>query len=291
MEVYTLIFYLVESMLLFIILNRTLKATEKIAHYVIISSIYILVVSGVNTLFHVSNNNDSVFIILLFEMLLRICYTSLIEENNFFHLDNIKRYIITFLVVFGLNSYFISKVSTVFLSLEQTKVLVWLLIAFYVIDVIKTREKIMPIKNMNVNKKKKIKEMERKENIVIQYAKLKNKYSSFVKTNCKELIPLIYAIMLYENRNKPEIFRKVDYYLYKFDGKGRKYGIMQIYSKYYVDDENSISIAIRRLEKLWYKYKNYQYKERRILKDYYKKDNIINDILFIMNEIKRFNQN
>ena len=288
MEIHTLILYLIESIILFILLNKVLRITDRVVHYAILSSIYILVISGINTVFHISNNNDSVFIILLFEMLLRICYTNLIEENNFFHQEYMKRYIITFLVVFGLNTYFISKVSTVFLSLEQVKVVLWLLIIFYVIDIIKRKEKVVLVKNKKDDKNIKRKVIEKKESIVVQYAKLKNKYFSYIKTSYKELIPLIYAIMLYENRNKPELFRKIDYYLYKLDGKGRKFGIMQIYSKYYIDDENSISIAIRRLEKLWFHYKNHKDVEKMILKDYYQKNNIVSDVLFIMKEIKSF---
>lgn len=290
MEIHTLIFYLIESVILFVLLNKTLRIDKGISHYTIISCIYILIVSGIHSTFHISKDNDSIFIIILFEMLLRICYISLIKENNFFHQDNIKRYIVTFFVVFGLNTFFISKVSTVFLDLEQLKMVLWLLIIFYFLDVIKNRRKIINISGKN-NKKKRENGIEKRENIVVQYAKLKNKYFGFVKTNYRELIPLIYGIMLYENKNKPELFRKIDYYLYQFDGKGRKYGIMQIYSKYYIDDENSISIAIRRLERLYYKYKNSKDIDRVILKDYYKKDNVVNEILFIVREIKKFMNN
>ena len=65
---------------------------------------------------------------------------------------------------------------------------------------------------------------------------------------------------------------------------------MGIYSKYYIDDENSIAIAIRRIEKIYYQTKNKKDKERIILNNYYKKNNIVNEILEITKEIKKFNQ-
>ena len=223
-------------------------------------------------------------------MLLRICYTNLIEENNFFHKDNITRYSITFLVVFGLNTYFISKVNTVFLNVEQIKIILWLLIIFYIVEMIKNKEKDIKGPNKRFKKRNKEKEVERQENIIVHYAKLKNKYHNLIKTNHFELIPLIYAIMIYEDKNRPKLLRKLDYYLYKLDGKGRKFGIMGIYSKYYIDDENSIEIAIRRIEKIYYQTKNKKEKERIILNNYYKKNNIVNEILEITKEIKKFNQ-
>ena len=65
---------------------------------------------------------------------------------------------------------------------------------------------------------------------------------------------------------------------------------MGIYSKYYIDDENSIAITIRRLEKIYNKYKEQKNKTRLIIKDYYNKDNIVNEILYITKEIQKFNQ-
>ena len=285
MAIHTLILYLIGSIILFLILNKVLKITKKITHYTIISCIYILLLSGIYTSLKLTKSNESIFIIILFEMLIRIIDANLLKETNFFNIDNIKRYSILFISAFILNTYFINKVNTVFLNPEQTKIIIWFLIIIYLKDLSKNKENInkpkQNIKNETKNKN---------EYIIIQYAKLKNKYSIFVKTRYQELIPIIYAIMIYENKNRPELLRKIDYQLYKIDNKGRKYGIMGIYSKYYIDDENSIAITIRRLEKIYNKYKEQKNKTRLIIKDYYNKDNIVNEILYITKEIQKFNQ-
>ena len=161
----------------------------------------------------------------------------------------------------------------------------------YIAYLIKKDTKMSPTKSKKqIAARENIDKFQQREYIVMQYEKLKNGYSSFVKTRYKDLIPIIYAIMIYENKNRPELFRKLDYQWYKLNGKGRKFGIMQIYSKYYIDDENSIAIAIRRLERIYYKIKNEKNIDKLVLNEYYKKENITKEVLFIVKEIKKFNQ-
>ena len=290
MGFHTLFIYFIASIILFILLNYINNKKEEIIHYTITTCIYILLLSGICTSLHLTQNNDAIFIVFLFELLIRICYNNMVEENNFFQEPkNIKKYLVTFTATFCMNTFFISKVNNVFLTEEQLKIIIWLLIITYLIN--NTKKDISSPNNKKILYRKKYdKNILKKQYIVTQYAKLKIKYSYYIKTRYKELIPLIYAIMIYENRNRPELFRKLDYYLYKLDGKGRKFGIMGIYSKYYIDDENSIAIAIRRIEKIYYQMKNKKNKERIILNNYYKKNNIVNEILEITKEIKKFNQ-
>ena len=278
MGFHTLFIYFIASIILFILLNYINNKKEEIIHYTITTCIYILLLSGICTSLHLTQNNDAIFIVFLFELLIRICYNNMVEENNFFQEPkNIKKYLVTFTATFCMNTFFISKVNNVFLTEEQLKIIIWLLIITYLIN--NTKKDISSPNNKKILYRKKYdKNILKKQYIVTQYAKLKIKYSYYIKTRYKELIPLIYAIMIYENRNRPELFRKLDYYLYKLDGKGRKFGIMGIYSKYYIDDENSIAIAIRRIEKIYYQMKNKKNKERIILNNYYKKNNIVNEI-------------
>ncbi len=291
MEVKTLIIYLIASVVLFIILNHIEEKKDPI-HYGFVSCIYLLIVSGICTTYHLSKNNDAIFIVSIFELLLRIINESMIKEKNFFKNKNIiQKYILTLTIVFCLNTLFISKVKTVFLNLEQVKMTIWLLIIIYILNYLKYKEKkIVKEKKKKIEIQKENENKEKKEYIIVQYAKLKNKYSTKIKTKHKELIPLIYAIMIYENKNRPELFRKLDYHLYKLNGKANKFGIMQIYSKYYIDDENSISVAIRRLEKIYYQLSKKNNSDRQIIKEYYKKENVEREVLTILNEIKQFNK-
>ena len=289
MEVHTLIIYFIASIILFFILNEVLKRSNKIIHFVMISCCYILLLSGICSSFHVTKNNDSIFIIILFELFIRICYVNLIRESNFFFdRDLVKKYFVSFFTVFGLNTFFISKVSNVFLDLEQLKIIIWLLFILYVVWL----ERNGVIHKDNVLVKKEMDNFNvKQEYVIMQYAKLKNKYSSIVHPAHKNLIPIVYAIMIYENKNRPEAFRKLDYYLYKLNGKGRKFGIMGIYSHYYIDDENSISIAIRRLNKIYYKVSKQRNNICKLVLDgYYGKENVVREVIGIVNEIRKFDQ-
>lgn len=288
MGVHVLLIYLIASIILFFLLNYFSLRKSGIFHYGVMICIYLLFFSGICTMFHLTSNNDTVFLVFIFELLLRIIYVNVVQEGNFFsNKDNIWKYLICFFVVFGLNTFFISKVRMVFLNLEQVKLVIWLLIILYIVYFVKD---IRVSHNRNVLVRKEDKVLEKREDVVVQYARLKNKYSCFIHTKYKELIPIIYAIMVYENRNRPLLFRKLDYYMYRFNGRGKKFGVMQIYSKYYIDDENSISIAIRRLEKIYYKITQNHYKDKIILEEYYGKSNVERKVYSILKEIRRFDQ-
>ena len=291
MGIKVLFIYIIASVILFLILSyidKNYKDKDNV-HYGVVSCIYILILSGIFTNLDIYHDSNSVLIVFLLELFIRIFYLNVIEEVNFFKNKNwISRYVVSFIIIFGLNTLFISKVKNVFLDLEEVKIVIWLLIVMYVISI---KDSILKkdSKNKKILKNEKDDEKMRREYIVMQYARFKNQYFRYVNTRYRLLYPIIYAIMIYENKNRPEIFRKIDYYLYKFDGKGRKFGIMQIYSKYYIDDENSISIAIRRLEKIYYQNSKVKDIERCVLRGYYHKDNVVRDILFIVKEIKSFN--
>ena len=97
--------------------------------------------------------------------------------------------------------------------------------------------------------------------------------------------------MIYENNNKPEFYRNIDNYLYKFNHKKRKYGIMQIESYYPIDDIKSINISIKRLEKIYIRVNN-QKKDpndiKQLIKKYYKHDKNTENIMLIYNTIELF---
>lgn len=116
----------------------------------------------------------------------------------------------------------------------------------------------------------------------MQYAKFKTKYYKEVKTKKKELIPLIYSIMIYENYQKPRLIRKLE--KYKLFNKQSKYGIMQVNSNKYIDDSSSIKLAIKKLEQL----SNDKNDIKEIVSSYYK--SYKKEIIFIYKEIINFDK-
>lgn len=159
------------------------------------------------------------------------------------------------------NIVFINQVDSVFLMGEELKILVWLLIGWYFFIKLKTDFKV------KVPCRQEVLFYQNKEYIVIQYAKLKNQYKKVVTSSYIELVPVIYAMMIYENHEHSKLFRTIDHLKYRFFHEKGKFGIMQVYANYELTDEGSIQIAIRKLERIYSKcLKMNQSKEKAIEK-------------------------
>lgn len=291
MSIHTLLLYIIASVILFFILHQLeQKKKDNFLDYIIISNIYILFLSGLFTTYHITENNDNIFLIILFQVLIDIFYTTVIleqptlKENH----DCLKKYSLTLLSSYLINISFINQIDNVLLTPEEFKILLWLFIAIYFYQMFQKRVKLSP-----PPKKRKV-FYQNQEYIVMHYAKFKNQYGSLVHSKYPELNPLIYAIMIYENYYRPEFFRKLDTLKYQLFHQKGKYGIMQISSSSPITDEKSIEIAIKRLEKNYYLLsKNQKSKTSffipNIISRYYRKS--VKPIYFIYQKIIYFIKN
>ncbi len=283
----TIIIYILSSILLFFIQNYIEKRKNNYIDNIIISNIYIIILSGILKSYHLIDNTSNIFIIIIFELLIRLFYSNYIKEDNYFKDNNYnqKKYILIIITSYLTNTIFINNTNTVFPQIENIKIIIWLLIVIYLYNYLKDN---ITVKKINTNNNIEQKNIEK---IIINYAKFKNKYYNYINTKYNSLIPLIYSIMIYENENRPEFYRNIDNYIYKFNHKKRKYGIMQVESYYPIDDIKSINISIKHLEKIYTRLNN-QKKDINdislIIKKYYKNDNNTERIIFIYNTIKDF---
>jgi len=274
MNIHTIIIYIISSIVLGIILNiLENKKEDNFLDYIIISNIYILLLAS-----FFKNHSNNIFLIVLFQTISNILYITYIKELPFFNNNkyNILKYIFNIISTYLLNIFFINKVNTVLINPEQAKLVIWILIIGYIYLNLKD--------NIKLNKIKENKKLfyQDQEYIVMQYAKFKSKYYKEIKTKNKELIPIIYSIMIYENYHKSKILRKLD--KYKIFNKQNKYGIMQVVSNKYIDDITSIKIAIKSLEQI-FKEKN---NPKDIINEYYNKQN--KEVFSIYKEIINFDK-
>ena len=123
------------------------------------------------------------------------------------------------------------------------------------------------------------------ENIIIDYAKLKNKYSVYVNSKNKIVNDLAYAIMIYNSKTKPEINRKFTEYKGMITRKEIPYGIMQVKSFHHLTNEESITLSINDLDE---KYNNTDKKLDSILSNY--SDEEKQSIIKIYAEIVEFSK-
>ena len=243
----------------------------------IFSIIYLLVLAGIFSRFGVYSFNDNIFMIVVSELFCQLIYISYFLEKDFFNKEDkyLMFYIGKIVVAFLINQELINKVSDVFLSGEDLKIIIWLVIIVYLYQFFGVRD------NINSTSIKKDISIS-KENIVMSFAKLKLIYGEDISFSDEDRKLVIYAIMIFNNYKRPKVFRKIDNILFKIDNKPRKLGIMQIMSKKYINDYESISSACKKIEKLYSK-SNDSFEVINL----YDKDNA-KDIGYIYEELKKF---
>ncbi len=287
MSLITILTYILFAIILFFILNYFDRAEkENNLIHAVIPIVYEILLAGIFTGEDSFSFHQNLFLIVIIELVIRLYYVKYILKredlmNSSFYL---QIYGISIVGCYLTNRYFISEVASVFPTAEEMKVGIWLLILLFCYFTAK--------KHVHIQYKEQISTFgERKqEYIVVQYTRFKNMYQKDIKVKNKSLLPLFYAMMIYENYKRPVFFRKLDAITYRFTGKGKKMGIMQISSPTEIDDKTSIKLAIKRLEKieeeLPKKLKKIQAES--LLNSYYEDEKIVNQILDIYQKIIEF---
>ena len=250
MIIWKLLLYLIASFILNVILERIEKKTNnQFLNYIIFSNFYMIVFAEFLNHCHLVDNNDSIFLVVLFQVLESLFYKTMVREQSFYknNLDVFYKYGITLLTAYLLNIYFIDQVDSVFLNAEQFKIFLWQFFFIYIYFFLKENIKIKPKAISS------IKFYQDREYIVMQYAKFKERYFKVVISKYPELEMLIYSMMIYENYHRPELLRKWDNLKYQIFHQRGKFGIMQIKRNYPIHDEKSIQLAIKRLEMIYQK--------------------------------------
>lgn len=219
----------------------TLGKVDKI----IFLNVFNIIVSGL--LFRYSiRYTDNIFLVFVFVMLTDIIYNTYIVDRDFFDNDSGGIYYYIGLVISGfiINQEFINKVNNVFLSGNEFRLVLWLLIIVYFYNLFKN-EKIFQRKD---SKEKKVMSV---NNILNNYAKFKYTYYDDCDHDNKVISNILYAIMIYEDNNKNKVRRNIDNFMFKINGKKNKLGIMQVESKKFISDSESIDIAYKKVLKIY----------------------------------------
>ncbi len=289
MQLSTIIIYFILSLALFFILNYfDSREKENNMIHAILPIVYILILAGI---FSATDNlklNDNIFMIVIMELLIRIYYIKSILKQEI--LMNTKFYVQIYMVAilgsYFLNLIFISKVDIIFPSASEMRMGIWFLVVLFIYLLFKN------YLNIQVTEQKSTFISKKKQYAIIQYARLKSEYYRDIKLKNKDLIPLFYAMLVYENYKRPALYRKLDRIIYRFTGAETKMGIMQIKSRSEISDLESIKLAQKKLTQLDNSISATKNKNKEILIEYYGEDNeYVTDILDIYNEIILFDKN
>ncbi len=220
----------------FIIIYSSQKG-KKYLYNLLLPTIYIIIISAIWP-----QLKSNIFLIPIFELFIRNFYiTNIKDEYN----DNKKDFIYSILsIIISTITYniFISKVNNVLPQPEEFKSLLWFLIIIFIYLYFADSQASSSITHLKSL-------FNKKEYVVMQYAKFKTKYGNIVNSKNEKINLLTYAIMIHENYQHPVFYRNISSYLNHLLNKKNYYGIMQVSSPMPISDEESIKIVLDDLEK------------------------------------------
>ena len=270
--------YVVVGIIFFIVLafiqnKYSITKMEKLA----LSLVLMVFVSG---FYHrlSFNYTENIFLVFVFLLITDVIYTSYFADKDFFDKNekNVTYYIVLIVLAFFINQEFINRVSQVFLTGEDLRIVLWLLIIIFVYNFCHNKN---IFSNVNTTNNKYMS----KETILINYAKLKYKYGDTCSYSNKDITNLIFSIMVYENNRRSKLLRNLDYFIFRLNGGKRKLGIMQVETSKLVTDKESIEIVYKKIDKKKVKGK---INIKNCLKDYKKEE--VEYIEYIFDTIKKF---
>lgn len=281
MGIFCWIGYLLIGLILFLVINF-LKERYNFTRIegLIFSIIFTLIIAGFCSRLGFNKFNDNIFLVLVFKFILELIYDIYFLEEDYFNREdsNVKWAVLEIVLMFILNQELINKVDDVFLSGENLKMIVWLFIVGYVYNFYKNNKSI--IADVNSTEKS-----ISREKIVVSYAKLKLNYDEDIVVKSDKTRLIIYTIMIFNNYKRSAFLRRIDNIVFKVKGTSRKLGIMQVKSKKFITDLDSINIVIKKILKLEEKYKGKDnYKE--ILTGYDKENS--EKLIYIHDVLKKF---
>lgn len=281
MGIFCWIGYLLIGLILFLVINF-LKERYNFTRIegLIFSIIFTLIIAGFCSRLGFNKFNDNIFLVLVFKFILELIYDIYFLEEDYFNREdsNVKWAVLEIVLMFILNQELINKVDDVFLSGENLKMIVWLFIVGYVYNFYKNNKSII----VGVNSTEK---SISREKIVVSYAKLKLNYDEDIVVKSDKTRLIIYTIMIFNNYKRPAFLRRIDNIIFKVKGTSRKLGIMQVKSKKFITDLDSINIVIKKMLKVEEKYKGKDnYKE--ILTGYDKENS--EKLIYIYDVLKKF---
>ena len=105
---------------------------------------------------------------------------------------------------------------------------------------------------------------------------------------CQSSVPLlVYTVMIFENYQRSPFWRRVDAFRFQWDHQPRKLGIMQVFSKKLITDDESIQIVSKKLEKIYEKKKNGKKDVGSLVLEGYSKE-FSTQLCFIYDQLKKF---
>ena len=255
------------SLIMFLLMNYLNDNKLNRMDTILIPNISMILLSSIFT-----KLKDYMILFLIFYLVIDFIYVFLISKQ--YLLINKKNYSINSIFTLGLGiiiyQCFLLQVKSTFVDMEVFKNFIWVLIILYFYNKLNLKS----IKLENDDKDNALKYY--KEFIIVNYAKLKNKYGYLIKTNV-DVENTLYSFMIYEDLKKNK--NLFDFIKDNINNK------TNMFDKEITVEENIVKLK-EKLENKYKKVKNN--KVDCLIKDNYKSKVDYNEIIKIMDIIKEF---
>lgn len=217
---------------------------------IIVPTIYMVICSGIFYKLNMDNVVSNIYLVGIIYFVIRWIAIIFIYDRK--DLNDWKSEIIISIISTIINIFiyyfFIMKTKDIFISVEELKNAVWistitfifLIIRNYIYNYIKVDEK--------NSEKRKAKYISKK------YKYLKHKYDHIIKTEDEYLKNITYAIMIYENYNRPFAIRIIEYIKFLYVGEATL-GIMQVKTSKIITSEKSVISGYNKIKEKYNEYK------------------------------------
>ena len=248
-------------------------------------AIYIIILSGIFYNLNLNNLINKMYIITIFFYIIRwikivVCGKHLLVDWK----SEIFCFLISFFIGYIIYFIFITKTNDIFPSIEELKNGIWLAIITFFLHYL--FEKLYNKPYLDTNKHK-----NRINNYIIdRYENFSSKYDYLIITNNKKLKILVYAIMIYEDFNRPKVLRFFEY-IKLFFYKSATLGIMQVNSKKIINDKQSVEEGFKKIKNCYMssKHKKHELRLKEVIYDYNKSYDYVDEIIEIYNILYKKN--
>lgn len=252
---------------------------------IIVPTIYMVVCSGIFYKLNMNNMVSNIYLIAIIYFLIRwvtIIFIYCRKDLNDWKSETIIFIISAFINVF-IYYFFITKTEDIFISVEELKNAVWISIITFVFLIIRDYiYKYIKVDERNSEKRK-------AKYISKKYKYLKDKYNYIIKAEDQYLKNITYAIMIYENYNRPLAIRIIEYIKFLCVGEATL-GIMQVKTSKIITSEESVIDGYNKIREKYIEYKEKYKREDKVLErivldynyslEYYKEIQYIISIIY-----------
>lgn len=245
---------------------------------VFLPTIYIVILSGVLYNLELNKWVDNIFLVTITYYVIK--WIIMIIVLNRATLINWKNEIICFLFSFSLSWFiykiFISKTTEIFIPINEIRDGIWIGIITFIIGII--IRTIYDKSHLNIKDAR----YRIKKYIVKKYYKFSSKYDDIIDIKNKEIKTLTYAIMIYENYNRPILIRLFEYIKLILSGKA-SLGIMQVSTTKFITSRESVELGYNIIKENYKSLKKMDLEEKlkKVIFMYNKSDKYVDEVLYI----------